>query len=75
MQQTDFELIPASLRQFFTEHKKAALAFSGGTDSAYLLWAARECGCDMKPFFIKTAFQPEFPCESDHVPNLFPLFS
>lgn len=52
--------VPDSLQQFFRAHPKAALAFSGGTDSAYLLWAAQKCGCDIKPFFIKTAFQPEF---------------
>ena len=52
--------VPDSLQQFFRAHPTAALAFSGGTDSAYLLWAAQKCGCDIKPFFIKTAFQPEF---------------
>lgn len=52
--------LPDSLRHFFEEHKKIALAFSGGTDSAYLLWAGKEAGCDIKPFFIKSAFQPEF---------------
>lgn len=53
-------LIPESLQQFFAEHNKVALAFSGGTDSAYLLWAGKECGCDIKPIFIKTVFQPDF---------------
>lgn len=53
-------LIPESLRHFFAEHSKIALAFSGGTDSSYLLWAGRECGCDIKPFFMKTLFQPDF---------------
>ena len=28
-----------TLEQFFFRHPKAALAFSGGVDSAYLLWA------------------------------------
>ena len=32
------------LQGFFHEHPKAALGFSGGVDSSYLLWAARQCG-------------------------------
>jgi len=48
------------LKEFFAIHPKAALAFSGGTDSAYLLYAAKKYGCDVRPYFIKTAFQPEF---------------
>lgn len=48
------------LREFFAAHPKAALAFSGGVDSAYLLYAALRCGAEVKPYFVKTAFQPEF---------------
>ncbi len=48
------------LRDFFRQHPKAALAFSGGVDSAYLLWAARDCGAQVLPIFVKTPFQPEF---------------
>ena len=46
------------LQDFFKEHPKAALGFSGGVDSSYLLWAARQCGADVRPYYIKTAFQP-----------------
>ena len=35
--------VPEALRQFFREHPRVALAFSGGTDSAYLLYAATAC--------------------------------
>ncbi len=49
-----------TLKQFFKENKKAALAFSGGVDSAYLLYAAKENGCEIYPYFVKTAFQPQF---------------
>ena len=42
---------------------KAALGFSGGVDSSYLLWAARQCGADVRPYYIKTSFQPEFEFE------------
>lgn len=49
-----------TLEEFFREHPKAALAFSGGTDSAFLLWAAKRYGCDVTAYYVKTAFQPEF---------------
>lgn len=49
-----------TLQAFFQEHQRAALAFSGGADSAFLLWAAREYGCDIQPYYVKTVFQPEF---------------
>lgn len=52
--------VPESLKSFFETHPKAALAFSGGVDSAYLLYAAKECGCEVRPYYIKTDFQPEF---------------
>ena len=52
-----------TLKEFFSAHPKAALAFSGGTDSAYLLHAAREAGADVKPYFIQTPFQPKFELE------------
>ncbi len=49
-----------TLSAFFTQHPKAALGFSGGVDSSSLLYAARQCGADVHPYFIKTAFQPQF---------------
>lgn len=49
-----------TLKEFFTQHPKAALAFSGGTDSAYLLYAGLGFGADIRPYYIKTAFQPQF---------------
>lgn len=49
-----------TLEDFFHTHTKAALALSGGTDSVYLLYAAKKCGADIKAFFVKTAFQPQF---------------
>ncbi|MEG1983914.1 MAG: ATP-dependent sacrificial sulfur transferase LarE [Oscillospiraceae bacterium] len=48
------------LEQFFQQHSKAALAFSGGTDSSLLLYEGIKCGCDIRPYFVKTAFQPQF---------------
>ena len=49
-----------TLQQFFTAVPKAAVAFSGGTDSALLLWAAKQYGCDLRAYYVKTAFQPDF---------------
>lgn len=52
-----------TLQEFFTEHPKAALGFSGGVDSSYLLWAAVNTGADIAPYYIQTAFQPAFELE------------
>lgn len=48
------------LQQFFIQIPKAAIAFSGGADSAFLMWAARQYGCDVHAYYVKTVFQPEF---------------
>lgn len=49
-----------TLSDFFRAHPKAALSFSGGVDSAYLLAAAVRAGADVRPYFVKTPFQPAF---------------
>lgn len=48
------------LQEFFRHIPKAAIAFSGGADSAFLMWAAGQYGCDVHAYYVKTAFQPEF---------------
>lgn len=48
------------LKTFFTENPRFAIAFSGGVDSSYLLHAASIFGCDVKAYFVKTPFQPQF---------------
>jgi uncharacterized protein len=48
------------LQDFFKEHPKAAIAFSGGVDSTYLLAEALRLGADVKPYCAVTAFQPAF---------------
>ena len=52
--------VPTALAEFFAAHPRMALAFSGGTDSAFLLFAAMACGCDVKAYYARSAFQPEF---------------
>ena len=51
------------LKQFFEKNPKAALAFSGGVDSAYLLYAAKLFGADVRAYYVKTPFQPQFEYE------------
>ncbi len=48
------------LQDFFREHPKAAVAFSGGVDSTYLLAEGLRLGADVKPYCAVTAFQPAF---------------
>jgi uncharacterized protein len=52
-----------ALERFFSAHRRVALAFSGGVDSSYLLYAAKKCGCDVRPYLIRTQFQPRFERE------------
>lgn len=51
------------LEQFFKDHPKAAVAFSGGVDSAYLLYAAVRSGGNVRAYYVKTPFQPRFELE------------
>mgnify|MGYP003308623799 CR=1 FL=1 len=52
-----------SLDDFFNEHKKVALAFSGGVDSSYLLYRGIKAGIDIKAYYVKSEFQPAFEYE------------
>lgn len=52
-----------NLSQFWKENPKAAIAFSGGVDSAYLLYSATQSGAKVKAYYAKTAFQPAFELE------------
>ena len=49
-----------NLRSFFSEFKAYGLAFSGGADSSYLLYAGLNYAADIKAYYVKTAFQPSF---------------
>jgi len=51
------------LKEFFNENPKVAIAFSGGSDSAYLSYAATQYAKCVKTYFVKTQFQPEFEYE------------
>ena len=49
-----------TLKEFFEQVPRAAVAFSGGTDSALVLWAARQYGRQVRAYYVHTAFQPAF---------------
>ncbi len=48
------------LREFFDINKNVAIAFSGGADSAYLLYEAAHSSADICAYYVKSDFQPEF---------------
>ena len=48
------------LREFFARHPRVALAFSGGVDSSYLLYAARQYAREVGVYYVSSAFQPAF---------------
>lgn len=49
-----------TLQEFFEKNPKAAIAFSGGVDSSYLLREGLRFGKDVKAYYVKSQFQPEF---------------
>lgn len=51
------------LQTFFQANPKVAIAFSGGVDSAYLLYMAVTCGAEVGAYYLKSAFQPQFEFE------------
>ncbi len=48
------------LNVFFDENPRFALAFSGGTDSAFLMHAARKHGAEIRCYSVFSEFQPRF---------------
>lgn len=52
-----------TLEEFFARNPRPALAFSGGVDSAYLLYAAHRAGAEVRAYYVSSAFQPQFELE------------
>lgn len=51
------EMIPESLAESLKSYPRPALAFSGGCKSAFLMYACKELGIDMIPYFVVGDFQ------------------
>lgn len=49
-----------NINEFFKRYNKVAIAFSGGVDSAYLLYCAKQCNADARAYYVKSQFQPQF---------------
>lgn len=49
-----------NLEEFFKQYNKVAIAFSGGVDSAYLLYCATRYNVDVTAYYVKSQFQPQF---------------
>lgn len=52
-----------TLQEFFIENPVCAAAFSGGVDSAVLLYCALRYGQRAAAYYVKTPFQPDFELE------------
>ncbi len=49
-----------TLEEFFREHPRVAIAFSGGVDSSYLLYAAKKYAKEFCAYYANSEFQPAF---------------
>ena len=49
-----------TLQEFFAQYPKVAIAFSGGVDSAYLLYAAKQYAAEARAYYVNAEFQPAF---------------
>ena len=52
-----------TLKEFFFQNPRVAAAFSGGVDSAVLLWAAKTYGQQVRAYCVRSPFQPVFELE------------
>ena len=48
------------IKAFFEKYPEVAIAFSGGVDSSYLLYAAKQYAKRSTAYYVKSVFQPEF---------------
>jgi uncharacterized protein len=52
--------VPQTLEEYLKAVPKGAVAFSGGVDSSYLLYAAKVSGMDVHAYYVDAQFQPQF---------------
>lgn len=57
------QAVPEVLGKYLKAIPKVAIAFSGGVDSSYLLYAAKACGMDVHAYYVNSQFQPQFELE------------
>ena len=48
------------IKEFFENYPEVAIAFSGGVDSSYLLYAAKQYAKRCTAYYVKSVFQPKF---------------
>ena len=48
------------ISEYMKQFPRVGVAFSGGVDSSYLLFAVKDAGCDVRAYFVKSQFQPQF---------------
>ncbi len=53
----------AMIKEYFHNKPRLAVAFSGGVDSAFLLYAAKRYAKEVKAYYVKSQFQPQFELE------------
>ncbi len=51
------------LIDFFRNNSAVGVAFSGGVDSSYLLYAGKKAGADVIAYYVESEFQPNFERE------------
>ena len=51
------ENVPMELFKYFQVHRRIAIAFSGGVDSSYLLYAAKAWSIDVRPYIVESPFR------------------
>lgn len=49
-----------NLKEYFSANKRLAIAYSGGVDSAYLLYTALRENTQVSAYYVSTEFQPQF---------------
>lgn len=52
--------VPDDLAKVLSDCGAVAIAFSGGVDSSYLLYAASRCTDRVTAYYVRSQFQPEF---------------
>lgn len=63
MEQKEIAAVPQTLRRYLQAVPRAAIAFSGGVDSSYLLYALKACGVPVNVYYVNAQFQPQFELE------------